>query len=307
MDDFAGYVYSWAGFVDYSNCYHKVDVLWIITGACITVGTVISIIPQLYNIVKNKSSYGLNSFTLTATSLGQYVNVLNYYSLHAADFIGVISIPIGQWLPRLLSFINIFSLWYMYVGNTFLNAIFFDKKPREHRNEQQIRSNKKVTIGFTLGLHVICITLSVLYIVFGATDSFFGDVIMKYGYILGLTGGIIAIAQYAPQMYTTCKLESPGSLSLILLAIQAPGGTINSMFLAIGNQDNWTTWFPLIMGAIQQFILLFICIYFVCKARKRRLAEVEAMDTKPLISEGVSSISLKSTPENIIFSTTTDQ
>ena len=293
MDEFEGYLYSFAGFTDYSNCYHKVEVLWMITGVCITVGTIISIIPQIYNIVKNKSSYGINAFTLSATSLSQVVNVLNYCSLHAADFVGMVSISFVQYMPRMLSFLNIFSLWYMYLGNTFLTLIFFDKKPREHRNAEQIKTNRKVILAFTIGLHSIFIVLIILYFVFGSTNGYFESFLRQYGYILGFAGGVIAIAQYAPQMYTTCKLQSPGSLSIVLLAIQAPGGTINSMFLAFGNKDNWTTWFPLIVGAMQQFILLFICIYYVCKARKLKK---QMMDEQPLISE-TPSVSLKSSAE----------
>lgn len=284
MDDFEGYLYSWAGFIDYSNCYHKVDVLWMITGICITLGTVISIIPQIVNFVKNRSSYGVNTFTLIMTSLGQFVNVWNYFALHAADFIGTASYSFTTYMPRLLSFLNLFSLWYVYLANAFLNFIFFDKKPREHRDIKAIKSNYKTNIGLSIALFAGEFVLIVMFIAFGLSQGFFEPLIRKYGYILGVSGGVIAIIQYAPQMYTTCKLQSPGSLSIILFLIQAPGGTVNALFMAIGNKDNWTTWFPIIVGAIQQFILLGICIFFILKNRKRRqLADV--ISEKPLISD----------------------
>jgi uncharacterized protein with PQ loop repeat len=271
MDTFVGYEYSWAGFTDYSNCYHEVKPLWIVIGATITLGTVVSVIPQLAKFIKNRSSYGLNSFTITATSLGQFVNVLNYVALHAADFVGIITHPITVSLPRLLSFINLFTLWYMFLGNTFLNFIFFDKKPRERRNKDDIKANYKVNLIFSLGLNITTFILINLFIIFGMVFGFNEGFLRKYGYILGTSGGVLAFAQYVPQMYTTCKLQDPGSLSLILLAIQAPGGTINTLFLAIGNKDNWTTWLPLLVGASQQFILLFICIFFMCKNRKSKV------------------------------------
>lgn len=283
MDTFVGYVYSWSGFVDYSNCYHKVEPIWIVVGAAITIGTIISVIPQLYNFVKNRSSYGLNSFTVATTSIGQYVNVLNYICLHAADFVGVISYSCATFLPRLLSFINIFMLWYMYIGNTFLNFIFFDKQPRARRNRNAIKLDYKVNLSFSLCLNIANFVLTALYIVFGLLYGFHGAFMRRYGYILGTSGGVIAFAQYAPQIYTTCKLQDPGSLSLILLGIQAPGGTINTLFLAVGNKDNWTTWLPLLVGATQQFILLIICIFFVCKNKKKR-AEL-GIDSNPLLDK----------------------
>ena len=283
MDTFVGYKYSWAGFIDYSNCYHKVEPIWIVVGVGITLGTVISVIPQLWNFVKNRSSYGLNSFTVATTSIGQYVNVLNYVCLHGADFIGMISHPCTVFLPRLLSFINIFMLWYMYIGNTFLNFIFFDKQPRQRRTKKDIKLDYKVNLSFSLGLNVTNFVLTALYIIFGLFYGFESESLRRYGHILGTTGGVIAFAQYAPQMYTTCKLQDPGSLSLVLLAIQAPGGTINTLFLAIGNKDNWTTWLPLFVGATQQFILLFICIFFVCRNKKKR-AQL-ALDSNSLIEK----------------------
>lgn len=290
MDTFVGYKYSWSGFIDYSNCYHKVEPIWIAVGIGVTLGTVISVIPQLFNFVKNRSSYGLNSFTVTATSIGQFVNVLNYVCLHAADFVGVISRPFSVYMPRLLSFINIFALWYMYIGNTFLNFIFFDKKPRGRRNVQDIKIDYKANLTFSLFLNITNFILIVLYIVFGMIYGFHEHFIRRYGYILGTAGGFVAIAQYAPQMFTTCKLQDPGSLSLILLAIQAPGGTINTLFLAIGNKDNWTTWLPLLVGATQQFILLIICIFFICKNKAVKVMENTLNSNSLLDKESMATI-----------------
>jgi hypothetical protein len=72
-------------------------------------------------------------------------------------------------------------------------------------------------------------------------------------------------------MWATCHLKDSGSLSLALLAIQAPGGTLNALFMWIGQEDDWTTWISILAASVQQFILLGICVFF--KLRKRRVMQ----------------------------------
>jgi uncharacterized protein with PQ loop repeat len=88
------------------------------------------------------------------------------------------------------------------------------------------------------------------------------------GKFFGTVAGLICVAQYLPQMITTCKLRSSGSLSLVLLSIQAPGGLLNAIFMAVGQKDDWTTYISILAASVQQFLLLGICLFF--KVRKKR-------------------------------------
>jgi hypothetical protein len=58
---------------------------------------------------------------------------------------------------------------------------------------------------------------------------------------------------------TTCKLRSPGNLSIVNLAIQAPG-LINAIFTFVGQADDWTIAISSFLLSIEQFVLLGMCI-----------------------------------------------
>jgi hypothetical protein len=96
--------------------------------------------------------------------------------------------------------------------------------------------------------------------------------VVMVGKFFGTFATFMCIVQYVPQMITTCRLKSSGSLSLLLLALQSPGGFINAAFMWIGQGDDWTTWISILAAAVQQAILLGICLYF--KHKKKVKAEV---------------------------------
>ncbi|EAX98323.1 hypothetical protein TVAG_176930 [Trichomonas vaginalis G3] len=265
MDTFLGYDYSWAGFIDYSKCYKEVNVIWLAVGLCVFVGTIISVIPQLYNYVKLRSNYGVNPIAVFMINFSQWVQTMNYFCLHAADFTGLTTASFQVWLPRLVSFLNIFSLWYIYLGNTFLNLIFFDKEPHPNRRIESIRVARITNVFFMVLLHVLSFLAILIFYCIGAPKGFASKPQFYYGSILGTMGGVITVIQYIPQIITTCKVQGPGSLSLILLCIQAPGGLTSAAFLIFGTRENWTTWFPTLMGALQQCVLIVIILFFMCK------------------------------------------
>ena len=126
MDKFRGYSTSFSGFIDYNACYHTVDVIWNIVAGCIFVGTVISVIPQIVSFIKKRTSFGFNPITVFVTSWGQFIVVLNYICLHSADFIGLFQYGIKTWLPRLMTFINLFILWFLYSSVPYFLFIFSD-------------------------------------------------------------------------------------------------------------------------------------------------------------------------------------
>lgn len=265
MDTFRGYDYSFSGFIDYTKCYKEVNVLWLVVGLCIFVGTVISVIPQLYNYVKLRSNFGINSLAVFMISFSQWVQTMNYFCLHNADFAGITRAQFKRWFPRLVSFLNIFILWYIYLGNTFLNLIFFDKEPRKLRPQETIKRDRIVNVTFMLLLHILSFIVILVFYIIGPPIGFASNAMFYYGSVLGTMGGVITVIQYIPQMITTCKVQGPGSLSLILLCIQAPGGLTNSAFMIFGTGENWSTWFPTLMGALQQCVLIIIIVFFMCK------------------------------------------
>lgn len=280
MNNFAGYEYSFRGFLDYSRCYGEPNILWVLVGSGILLGTIISIIPQIVSIVRNKSSYGINAFTYMISNLTQFFLVLNYCCLHKADFVGIFQLPLKSTLPRLLSFLNLFTFFIMFFPNVMLYCILFDTNLRLQRGPKTISFER--ILGFScfylIGFSIIC--LSVVYILFSVTSE---DKIIYFGKSLGLISGVCTIIQYMPQFITTCKVKESGSLSIILLAIQAPGGMLNCCFMFFANNDDITTFLSLFLGALQQFILLILCIFY--DLRKRRRNKTSTASLRPLLTE----------------------
>ena len=260
--------FSFSGFFDYSHYYEGLTPLWILIGVGIFLGTVISVIPQILSIVTHKSSYGINSFTVLLTNVSQYFVVINFVCLHAPDFVGILQINYNVVMQRFLTFFNVFSLWFCYAFIPFLNMVFFDINVRCNRNEKSITRDKKI-VRLTMTI-ILCFYLAGIAVPYslGFKYGFTSDQVVKFGEVLGSICAFTSFVQYLPQIYTVIRLREHGSLSLIMLGIQAPGGIVNSLFMWLGQHEHWTTWLSFFVSASEQFILLTICIIFKIKNRK---------------------------------------
>ena len=211
MDDNLGYQNSWDGFVDYISCYHTVHPLWIATGACIFVGTIIGLIPQIFRIIKLRSSHGISPLSVFVTNINQLFVVLNIFCLHSADFYGMLQISPLRTIPRQLTFANVFILWFAYLPIVFLIFIFYDKSEKLNRTSTSITKEWHITkilsvllVVFSMILYLIFLFL---YLITGSTSH----EILSYGKLLGTFSTIVTVCQYIPQFITTCKLKDNGS------------------------------------------------------------------------------------------------
>lgn len=279
MDDNEGYDSSWNGFTDYNGCYHDVQPLWILTGSLIFIGTVISLIPQLIRLVRLRSSYGISPSFVLITSLSQFLGTLNYISLHNADFFGIHQITITRTIPRLLTFANLFSLWILYLPVSALVIIFNDRKERPNKPSRNFKKEFLFSNFFIMTLHSISLSFIIVYFIIGFLKGFGSYDLLQFGKVTGTISTFITLAQYIPQIVTTCKIKDNGSMSIITLAIQAPGGTANAIFMIFGNNDHWTTFMSTLSSAIQQWLLFLLCVYYKIQQRRRR-----AQYQHPLVS-----------------------
>ena len=278
MNSETGWDDSFHGFVDYSLCFPSSEVIWMIIAWIIFFGTVISLIPQIHLIVAQRSSFGLNSFTIFVTSFGQFILVMNILCLKSADFIGALQYPFTQTISRFMTFVNALMLWICYLPIVYLNTIFFDTEPRIVRNNEKIARERYLARAMFVIGPVIQLIIVLAYVAIAFLHGFGSSYMVSMGKFWGTLSCFLVIAQYVPQMWTTCKIRGNGSLSLILLAIQAPGGTVNALFMWIGQGDDWTTWISTLAAAIQQFILLAICLVFKWQRRHKRM-------NSPLVEE----------------------
>ena len=290
MDEFRGYSTSFNGFIDYHACYHKVGTMWNIIGGLIFFGIVLSVMLQIISFIRKKTSFGFNALTVFITSWGQFLVFLNYICLHTADFAGLLQYEITTWLPRLMTLINLFTLWFLYLFVPFYLFIFGDFAVRPGIS---FETQKKQFHLF----YIICVLISIfdticvlIAWIFGILFGFSNSQIFLVGQIFGNIDAINVMIQYFPQIITTLKLKDPGSISISYLAIQGPGGLIQVLFMWLGNHDNWTTWISMVFSALQQFILLIICVIFKLKNRYSKKTFSSILNSEQSISDRTNTI-----------------
>lgn len=259
--------YSYSGFVDYSCFFESKAVIWILIGSVIFFGTVISIIPQILNLARKRSNYGLNPMFVCLTNLGHFSVMTNIICMHTSDFAGIFQISIWKCLPTFLTFLNAFIMWVCYHAVIYLNIIFFDEEPRVNRGLKTLRRERKLAIGFTSALLIIFFAVTACFYLMIFLLGMNTEELMMVGHVCGVAAMCIGIAQYLPQMITTIRLRDHGSLSLVMLAIQFPGGFANALFMLFGQHEKWSSWLSTMSAAFQQMILFIICLWFKLRSR----------------------------------------
>jgi len=115
-----------------------------------------------------------------------------------------------------------------------------------------------------------------LYSIYGGSDS---SPTIKFAFSLGILSTVCNVLQYTPQIIKTLFEKEVGSLSIVMLLLQAPGSFMVVVFQGVLYKENVSTWLPFFITGIQQVILLTICIVF--ELRKRRQAK--SIETQPLL------------------------
>lgn len=106
----------------------------------------------------------------------------------------------------------------------------------------------------------------------------------NFAQFCGLSGTLLAVCQYAPQIYRTYSTKLVGALSLGTMAIQVPGSVLFVISIFVSPDTDWTSWLPYaVTGAMQAALLVSISSFQLTqvhlppleeapgKARHRRL------------------------------------
>lgn len=259
MSDIGLYDYALNGFTDYSKHYESLNILWLNIGILVFLGTFISLLPQKVVLLKKASSNGLNVFSVASTSLNQFLVLVNLLCLTSTKIIGMFQYPFFKCVPALMTIINAFALWYAYLPVVYLMYILYD---RRDDTEFRYMSYKSISYFFIIATFLMKFLLLLFYFIGVCKSGLGGSFLDKYGQITGTAAAVVVTVQYIPQIITTFRMKDKGSLSIIMLAIQTPGGIANTLFIALGQGEHWTTWLSYLAAAIEQGILLFLCVYF---------------------------------------------
>jgi hypothetical protein len=128
-----------------------------------------------------------------------------------------------------------------------------------------IRKEWNSSRGFALLALSVFTTLFLIWLFGGVFTGFQSTFIHTCGRLTGVVAFIMELVQFIPQLITTIKLQDNGSLSLLMLEIQAPTNLANGLFMWLGQGDDFTTFASAMLDATQEFTLLGLCIFFKWK------------------------------------------
>jgi uncharacterized protein with PQ loop repeat len=273
------------GFIDWAHCFPGVPVMWQVIGTLFFTVVFISFLPQTTELVTSRSSFGIESIAIFCQSLGHFLLVVNLLSFHAYDFVGFFQYPTMRAFPRIITFFNLFFQWILFLPTVLQLSIYHDREIREARGQEQIRSEWYKTCAIGICLTLVDLTLVSIFVGLATFYNFETQPICSYAEICGTISTVLEIGFFLPQMYTTCKLKDGGSLSLLMLEIQAPADLANSLYMWLGTGDHWTTWLCVLVNAAEEFTLLGTCLLFKClKARQAMAAAAELKRSKSILA-----------------------
>jgi len=102
-----------------------------------------------------------------------------------------------------------------------------------------------------------------------------GSAARSYAKVLGYLCVAMVVLQYTPQIMLTYQTGSAGSLSITMVAIQAPGSILFTI-VQITQGNSIAIWMGTCIASVELLVLLGMLIYFDC--RQRQQSEVEGQE-----------------------------
>lgn len=151
------------------------------------------------------------------------------------------------------------------------------------RSYDEIESRRKLVRWVQLGMGgaLMAIFMNILFAALLNTSFNAVNFASWVGFLLGLLGTGAIIVQWAPQIWTTFRLRSAGSLSLAMLLIQLPGTLVVIYFQGFVNKAHWSTVLPYAVCVVEFLILIALCVFFMARDRWQMWQAQKLADSKP--------------------------
>lgn len=221
----------------------------------ITVGIIISYLPQYRRIYIKRTSEGLSTNFLLLGSSSSIFTVTNIILVSSRArhccYVGALS-----FFDCVNSQLNLFQIGTQCTC-AILILVFVLMLTRYSIKQDKEEYVRIVKVGKLVGLHAV---VSMIQIAIG----FIGrpKVLTTIANINGLLSALLTMMKYVPQIHTTYKLKHPGTLSIGMMCIQTPGGFVFTMTLFFTKGSHWSSWVSYCVAAVLQGTLLGLCIYY---------------------------------------------
>jgi len=145
-----------------------------------------------------------------------------------------------------------------------------DRKPLPERTTTTPEWRLAVTLSIVVAVHFGLLLLLTLALLFTLPPTTPPHPLLTYlATFLGVSGIVLTVLQFAPQIHMTYSSGLVGALSLGTMFLQIPGTVVFVLSLALRPGTDWTTWLPFAVAGGMQAALLVICLCW--KRRQRRL------------------------------------
>lgn len=222
----------------------------------ITLGIVISYLPQYHRIRLKKTSEGLSTQFLllgSCSSLFTLTNIILVSSrARRCCLQGELSL-----FNCISSQINLVQISTQSVC-AILILVFVLHYTRGSIKQDKNEYKRIVLVGKFVAGHVV---VSILEILFGLVNAYEAPM-MIIANVNGLLSTTLTMMKYIPQIYTTYKLKHPGTLSIGMMCVQTPGGALFTLTLFLSKGSHWSSWISYFVAFILQGTLLSLCVYY---------------------------------------------
>ncbi|KAF8297792.1 hypothetical protein DL93DRAFT_2234069 [Clavulina sp. PMI_390] len=266
--------------MDPGSCPAEHDPVALTLTVVVTLGLIISYLPQHLRIIMKGSSEGLSPWFLLLGSTSCAAGMLNVVALQWDVIKCCKYLSRGMCIENLGGVVQVIVQWILFSATLILFLIYFPHhlKYAEIRTEPNpTQGNKSLTFRDTTAEWKLAVTLSTIVAAHVAFSTFVTLILITtkssslplWTTFLGLSAAGLSSAQYLPQIKKTWDLKLVGSLSIVTMCIQSPGAVLMCTSIAIRPGTNWTSWLTYAAAGILQGCLLVMCLFW--KRRQRRL------------------------------------
>lgn len=221
----------------------------------ITIGIIVSYLPQYRRIYIKKTSEGLSTnflFLGSCSSIFTLTNIILVSSkARHCCYIGALN-----FFNCLNSQLNLIQIGIQCTCAILILVVVL-LQTRYSIKQDKDEYARIVTVGKFVALHGI---ISIIEVFTGLYTN--RTILLTIAQINGLLSALLTMMKYVPQITTTYRLKHPGTLSIGMMCIQTPGGFIFTMTLFFTKGSHWSSWVSYLVAALLQGTLLLLCIYY---------------------------------------------
>ncbi|KAI0854218.1 hypothetical protein F5Y00DRAFT_222552 [Daldinia vernicosa] len=240
----------------------------------IVIGIMLSYVTQHYRIISRGTSEGISPYfvLLGVTSANsQFGNILTLPQSRADVACCKVVSPF-ECIAGLLGIVQIGTQWVCFAIILVLFLVFFRREDADLSDDECERDPDQPTWRTAVTVAALCLVHGLLVVIISAAFAFGAPSYLgAWANFLGIMAAALAAVQYIPQIWTTYRLKHAGSLSILMMCIQTPGGLLFAGSLAARlGWAGWSSWGVYVLTAIMQGILLFMAISYEWPSQEER-------------------------------------